>query len=251
MMTSQSDFRAALFDPELAVPTSLLDGEARPAGKRFDVYRNNVVMSLKEALSESFPVIEKLLGVQNFSSLAGLYVRAHPPQDPRMMLFGQAFPAFLEGFAPLQHLGYLGDVARLELAQRHSYHASDASPVDPALFGSLPPEQLASATLRFAPAVHLIRSPWPILDIWHFNMTPDAPKPSAIAQDVLITRIEFDPAMHALPPGAGDLIEALQAGAPLGAALETLQTRHPDFDFPSLLGLLLQTGAITALTPSD
>ena len=61
MFTTQSEFRAALFDPELAVPDSLKDGENQPAGKRFNVYRNNVIVSLKEALSESFPVIDKLI----------------------------------------------------------------------------------------------------------------------------------------------------------------------------------------------
>ena len=251
MITSHDDFRAALFDPDLAVPESLLDGEARPAGKRFDVYRNNVVMSLKEALSESFPVIEKLLGAQNFSSLAGLFVRAHPPQDPRMMLFGEAFPAFLEGFEPLKHLGYLGDVARLELAQRQSYHAADASPIDPAIFGELPPEQLAIANVAFAPALRLVRSPWPILDIWHFNMTEGAAKPSATAQDVLITRLEFDPAMHDLPLGSADFIEQLIRGDKLGPSLDCVQEKHSNFDFTALLGLLIQNGAITALTPSE
>lgn len=249
MSSAQSQFRTALFDPDIAVPRGLLDGLDRPAGKRFDVYRNNVVMSLKEALSQSFPVIEKLLGVQNFSSLAGLYVREHPPADPRMMLYGAEFPAFLEGFKPLAHLSYLGDVARLELAQRSSYHARDAAPIDPAVFSTLPPEMLARAQVHFVPAVHTLRSPWPILDIWHFNMTDGAPKPAARAQDVLIARQEFDPSLHALPAGGADLIEALRAGILLGDALENIEQIHPDFDFPSLLGLLLQTGAIGAVTP--
>jgi len=44
----------------MAVPASLTDGSEQPAGKRFNVYRNNVIVSLKEALSESFPVVTKL-----------------------------------------------------------------------------------------------------------------------------------------------------------------------------------------------
>ncbi len=249
MITTQTDFRAAVFDPDIAVPASLTDGQSRPAGKRFDVYRNNVVMSLKEALSESFPVIEKLLGAQNFASLAGLYVRAHPPVDPRMMLYGAEFPAFLEGFEPLAHLAYLPDVAQLELAQRQSYHAADADAIDPALFGQLPPEALATAHIAFAPCVRVARSKWPILDIWHFNMTEGAPQPKSDAQDVLIARPGFDPEMHALPKGGADLIEMLAKGAQLGSALDAIEVNHPEFDFPSLLGLLIQTSTIIALTP--
>ena len=247
MITTQSDFRAALFDPELAVPPSLTDGEQRPAGKRFDVYRNNVIVSLKEALSDSFPVIEKLIGAQNFSSLAGLYVRNYPPSDPRMMLYGAEFPEFLENFEPLKHVGYLADVARLELGLRRSYHASDSTPIDPSIFSTMAPETLAKTHATFAPAMQLVRSPWPILDIWHFNMTEGAPQPSGVAQDVLIGRAEFDPEMHALSPGGYDLIVLLQSGQPLGDALENVEHEHAEFDFSTLLGTLFQTGALTSL----
>ena len=251
MKTSQTDFRAALFDPERAVPPSLKDGENRPAGKRFDVYRNNVIVSLKEALSESFPVVEKLIGAQNFASLAGLYVRQHPPSDPRMMLYGDAFPAFLETFEPLKHVGYLPDVARLELARRHSYHAADSTPIDPSIFSTMPPEQLAQTRARFAPAMHVVRSEWPILDIWHFNMTDGAPQPSGGGQDVLIGRAAFDPEMQVLSSGGYALIQLLQGGQPLGLALETVEQNHPDFDFSTLLGTLLQTGALVSLALDD
>lgn len=251
MITTQTEFRAALFDPGKAVPTGLQDGQARAAGKRFDVYRNNVIMSLKEAMAESFPVIERLIGPRTFANLSGLYVRQHPPADPRMMLYGAEFPGFLEGFEPLAHLPYLADVARLELAQRYAYHAADTEPVDPAIFGRLSPEDLAAAQLRFAPALHVLRSPWPILDIWHFNMTEGAPQPRSGSRDVLVTRAGFDPELHLLPADAADLLGNLQAGTPLGAALEALESQHPEFDFPAFLGLLLQTGAITALDLAD
>ena len=250
MITTQTEFRAAIFDPEMAIPVSLTDGVEQPTGKRFNIYCNNVIVSLKDALSESFPVISKLIGPQNFANLAGLYVRNHPPSDPRMMLYGTEFPAFLERFQPLQHVEYLADVARLELAQRYAYHAADAMPINPAIFGELPPEALAGSTVQFAPAMHIIRSSWPVLDIWHFNMTEGAPQPSASAQDVLIARAEFDPVMLSMPAGSAELIALLQNQTTLGDALETIEQSHPDFDFSALLGLLLQTGALVALTPS-
>ena len=42
----QSDFTAAILDPDAPVPPGLLDPEGRPAGKRFNVYRNNLAASL-------------------------------------------------------------------------------------------------------------------------------------------------------------------------------------------------------------
>ena len=49
MTVPQDDFVAALLRPDADVPLGLSDPEGRPAGKRFNVYRNNVAVSLKDA----------------------------------------------------------------------------------------------------------------------------------------------------------------------------------------------------------
>ena len=81
---TQSAFRAALMDAEKPTPDGLTDGQGRPAGKRFAIYRNNVAISLTEALTESFPVVQKLIGQENFRNIAGLYIRQNPPRSPMM-----------------------------------------------------------------------------------------------------------------------------------------------------------------------
>lgn len=248
MRVTQSEFRAALIDARLPAPVGLHDGAARPAGRRFDVYRNNVAVSLTEALHEGFPVIARLLGKTNMDGLAGMFLRARPPQSPLMMHYGDGFPEFLAGLEQLSHLGYLPDVARLELALRRAYHAADAAPLDPVRLAQVAPEDLLGARLGFTPAATLLRSPWPIYDIWRFNTEPDAPKPRAVAQDVLITRPDFDPAPHPLPPGAAAWIAALMAGETWSAADDDARADEPDFDPAAPLTLLIQGGAITQLT---
>lgn len=251
MSVTQDIFEAALLDPAATRPAGLSDGFARPAGRRFDVYRNNVAVSLTEAMHTAFPVIAKLLGPQNMDGLAGLFLRAHPPSTPLMMHYGDAFPDFLSAIPQLSHLGYLADVARLELALRRSYHAADAEPIDPAALAALDAAALDAARLSFAPAMQLLRSPWPVHDIWVFNTRCDAPPPRAEAQDVIITRPEFDPLPALLPPGGADWIAALQGGASFARATETAERVAPGFDLAATLTLLLQGGAITALTLPD
>ncbi len=248
MSVSQTDFRAALLDPEKAAPLDLTDAYSRPAGRRFDVYRNNVAVSLTEALHTGFPVIAKLLGPQNMDGLAGIFLRQHPPSSPLMMHYGAAFPDFLANMEQLAHLGYLADTARLELAIRRAYHAADADPLPAETLAALAPDQLLAATVTFAPAVQLIRSPWPIHDIWRFNTEPDAPKPRAQAQDVLITRPEFDPIPALLPPEGADWIDALMRGGRIGDAHDSVLANVPDFNLADPLALLLQGNAITSLS---
>ncbi|MGV6805997.1 MAG: HvfC/BufC family peptide modification chaperone [Ruegeria sp.] len=247
MSVSQSDFRAALLNPSAAVPDELLDARDRPAGRRFSVYRNNVAVSLTEAMHQAFPVITKLLGDRNMDGLAGIYLRQHPPTSPLMMFYGEDFPMFLARTEQLSHLGYLPDVARLELALRQSYHASDSQPITPDELG-LAPEDLMQARLGFAPAMCVLRSDWPVYAIWRFNTEDGAPKPEPGAQDVLITRPEFDPAPHLLPPGGFDWITAMQAGRTIGQAFEATTARTPAFDLGATLALLLQGSAITSVT---
>jgi len=251
MTPNQTLFRTALLDASHPVPAGLSDGRNHPAGRRFSVYRNNVAHSLTEALHTGFPVIAKLLGPQSFDGIAGLYLRAHPPGSPLMMHFGQEFPDFLTGFEPLKHLGFLGDVARLELALRASYHAADSVAIDPAQLQTVPTDALMRALLVLAPSVRLIRSDWPVFDIWRYNTESGAPKPQAMAQDVLITRPEFDPAPHLLPAGGAAWIEALLHRHDFETAHDLALQSHSGFDLAAALGLLISGGAITKLILKD
>ncbi len=240
---NHSDFRAALLDPDRPAPPGLVDPEGRPAGRRFDVYRNNVTVSLTEALRQCFPVVRKLVGEDFFTAMAREHLRAHPPISPILMFYGEDMPAFLATFPPVAHLGYLPDMARLELAMRRSYHARDAQPIAAEALGALPPEALLATNFRFAPAVRLIRSDWPIHAIWHANMTGAQPPKQRHAEDVLLLRPEYDPAPHLLPDGAGAFVEALSRGETVGQALDAA----PEFDLTATLSLLLSGGAIAGL----
>ena len=247
MKVSQAAFKSAMMDPYAERPQGVRDNEGRPAGRRFDVYRNNVAVSLTDALEVGFPVITKLIGQENFRNISGVYLRQSPPTSPMMMHYGQDFPAFLRSFPPLQKLAYLGDVADIEVALRRSYHAADAQPIAPDALGAVPPEKLGDVVMEIAPAVQLLSSPWPIYDLWAFNTYEGRPKPQAVAQDVVIFRPEFDPAPAPLAPGALAFVRALVDGATLGVAAEKATEAAAEFDLSAVLGLLLSNGAITKI----
>ena len=107
MSITQTEFHDALLDSGGPVPAGLSDGHGRPAGQRFDVYRNNVAVSLTEALETGFPADcqpdrRRQLSARSPAS----FCRQHPPDTPMMMQYGAAFPDFLDGFEPLAY-GYL------------------------------------------------------------------------------------------------------------------------------------------------
>ena len=245
MSVSQSTFLGALQDPNQPVPQGLTDPEGRPAGRRFDVYRNNVASSLADALETGFPVVAKLVGRDFFRAMAGAFWRAHPPSTPVLMLYGEDFPAFLSNFPPVAHLPYLADVARLEFALRKSYHAADAPPFDPQVLASADSETLMEMRLCVAPATMVIVSRYPIYDIWLANTQADAPKPGKDAQCVLITRAEFDPQPQPVTNGTAAFLDALKNDQTFGEAIAAAEAATTEFDLNTTLALLLASSALT------
>lgn len=240
---SEASFRKALFAPEAPVPQGLLDPKGRPAGQRFDVYRNNVTLSLLRALEAHFPALRQALGAEYFADLARDFLRAHPPQSPILMLYGAALPAFLAARTELKPYPYLPDLARLEQARRESYHAADAAPLDAARLAGLGIAGLLRARLRLAPALRLLRSDWPLYTIWQMNTEgPPGPLPDR-AEAVLITRPQFDPALHPLTPAQADVVEALINGESLEAAAARAAPSRSE-DLTALLSLLIGQGAL-------
>ena len=245
MSVSQSEFTSALFNPDVAPPLGLKDPQGRPAGRRFSVYRNNVAVSLTEALETAFPVVRKLVGDEFFRATAGIYLRQHPPKSPLLMQYGEDFPDFLSGFPPASSLGYLPDVARLEVALRVAYHAADTAPLDASAANDIDPSQIVHARLGIAPAVRVLESDWPIHSIWRANMEKTAPKPSMRPECVLITRPAYDPRVTLISKSQAEVVRALISGqsilASISAASET-----PDMQ--QLLGELMAGEAITKIT---
>ncbi|MEO1536544.1 MAG: DNA-binding domain-containing protein [Pseudomonadota bacterium] len=243
-LVDQTTFRAALLDPKAARPTGLSDADGAPAGRRFDVYRNNVAVSLTEALEVAFPALRKLVGEANFRLLARAFLRAHPPKSPLLMLYGADLPGFLAEFPPTRETRYLPDVARLEQALRESYHAADAAPIDPSALQSIPPEDLMTQTLSLAPSLRLVWSDWPVHAIWSFNMRSGAPKPQMAAEDVVVLRAEFDPEPVLLPTGGATFLSALLQGETLETAVTAASNKTPEFDLSQVLALLIGANAL-------
>jgi hypothetical protein len=231
----QARFHAALWSPD--TPGGL--GPDTACARRFSVYRNNVQHGLCSALSRRFPVIERLVGAEFFVAMARVFAAAHPPENPVLITWGAAFPAFLARFPPVASLPYLPDVARLELARGRAYHAADAPTADPAALMAGDPSDLR---LFLAPSVSAYSSRHPAVSIWAANQPgvttrslPAGPEFALIARDAAfeVPVLPLDPAQHAI-------LVALLAGAPLGqAAAKT--------DPTSILALLLQHGLIAAI----
>lgn len=241
-------FAQALLDPSAAVPDGLRDPAGAAAGRRFSIYRNNVVVGLTEALAANFPVLERLLGADDFRGMAGDFVRRHPPRSRILHEYGDLLPAFLAAAPQLRALPYLADVARLERARLVAYHAADAAPLDGAALGGLSPDALAGLRLAPHPAAQLLRSPYAIVAIWEANRPGRAPQPvdGAQPQVALVTRPVETVELYALADDTAAFIEALMRGETLAEAAGDAASRSADFDLAAAIRLAVGSGAFRA-----
>lgn len=251
MRIAQGDFASAVLDPAAEAPAGLSNPDGSAVGRRFNVYRNNVVVGLADALETAFPVICRLLGKQAFRTLAITHARQHPPRGPLMMFYGEDLPAFLERFKPVAQHRFLPDMARLELALRHAYHAADAKPVAPEQLAVLTPEELVRIRLRIAPALRMVRSRWPVGSIWLAAQGEDKARVEAGAEDVLVTRPGYDPRPTLLPRGGAAFVERLLAGDRVTDAVDAAMAETAAFDLAPVLGVLLAGQAIIGFEKED
>ena len=102
-------------------------GKASPLG-RLEIYRNNTLISLTEALKANFPVTVRLVDERFFRWVAQDFIRHHPPREPRLALYGAALPAFLATVPACRTVPYVAEVARLEWAICQSLQAEQLNP---------------------------------------------------------------------------------------------------------------------------
>src|SRR5262245_8892967 len=117
-------FASALLDPAREVPSVVTGPNGKAAAKRYNVYRNNVTVSLIDALAAIYPAVQRITGDDFFRAMVRCHIRATPPTSPLLSKYGRDFPAFIERYEYAQSLPWLADVARLERAWLDAYHAA-------------------------------------------------------------------------------------------------------------------------------
>ncbi|MGH6880035.1 HvfC/BufC N-terminal domain-containing protein [Hypericibacter sp.] len=226
-----------------------IDGLGLAPSQRLQIYRNNCLISLTEALKATFPVMHRLVGDSFFRTAATAFIKDHPPREPRLAAYGAAFADFIAHYPPAASLIYLADMARLEWALNRAWHAPDA-PV-------LTPADLAQAAetlpvLRLHPACRLLESPWPIETIWRVHQSDDDANVRIDLDEggsrLLVYRQEFDVAMAAISRGEFLMLARLATGATLESALTEALEADPALDVAAALAGALTRGCLIQVT---
>ncbi|MBP8162224.1 MAG: putative DNA-binding domain-containing protein [Propionivibrio sp.] len=250
-MSPQRCFAEALLEPEQACPPGLITWNASDPARRFAVYRNNVIVSLVDALADTFAVTQDLVGEAFFRAMARVFAYTNPPTSRLLVFYGETFPEFIERFPPAASLPYLADVARLEFLRVRAYHAADVAPVrsEDIVAVLADEDKLPDLGLALHPSLAVLDSAAAVVALWAAHqgigalatLVPDVPETALIVRDGL------DVEVMSIPRASGVFIAAVKRGATLGDAMAAAQSVDRDFDATLPLALLIQKSAITAL----
>lgn len=242
----------ALLDPQALIPDDLVAWNGSKIDQRFNVYRNNVVSSLIDALAEVTPVVRALVGEEFFRAMAAVFVRASTPQSPCLSRYGDGFPEFIESFVPAKGVPYLSDMARFEIARLRSYHAADAQPIGRGDWGAALARSagVQGLRVRIHPSVRTLRSAYSVLAIWraHHDAVDLADTDPYKPESVLMWREDRDVrALHAEELSI-QFVEMLMRGHTLSYAAQRVDTPDRPFDLASALRMLVELNVVIEIT---
>ena len=251
LLEIQTAVRRVLIGIGDAMTMPILDDALTPAD-RLNIYRNTSRTALTNALRLNFPAVQRLVGGDFFAAAADVFITREPPRTAWLDSYGDGFPQFLQSFEPAAALIYLPDVARLERAVGHAFHAVDAKPLEYSELLDIAPS--AQGRVRFTPhpSVSLVFSPYPVDTIWRAVLERDDMALAAIdfsvaAVRLLVERYDGEIKITQMSERRWRFAEALFAGQSLSAALAVAD----DPDAPAWLAAHLTAGHFTDFALSN
>lgn len=242
----QQSFSAAVRGLPEGSPIGLRAATAARAESGVAVYRNNVMSGLIKVVAARFPAVRRLVGEDCFFEKVRRFIAAEPPRSPLLLAYGDGFPQFLRRLGDDGCIGYIPDIADLEVARGRAYHAADAVPLPPQAFAAIPAERLAGLRLSLHPSVSLLQSQFPIVSLWHESQEAgDVASPQWRPEAALIARPMLEVEVWNLPPGGFAFLAALSRGATLAEAAEAAMDAAPDFDLAVNLSVMIEANIVT------
>lgn len=251
----QRGFTSVLFDTGAGSFAREILHDGIDGAARLGIYRNNLHEGFIKALTLEFPVIVRLVGTDYFRQLALEFLAAHPSRAGDLHHVGTALSRYLGERLSGTEYAYLCDVAALEWAWQEVLVAPDSPTLHSADLGDVAPAEYGNLKFRLHPAVRLVSSLYPILQIWKENQ-PGSPAEATIdlassGDRVLVLRGAQGITLQTLAAGEFALLECFDRDFTLAAAFEAAGMTDPSFDLGAALRRFVPLGAFASARISN
>jgi len=222
--------------------------------RRFNVYRNNRMVSLIDNLRSTYPALRQLVGDEFFTAGATAFINVTPPTQPVMAEYGEGFGRFIMSLPNTRNMPFLNDIAQLEWQRLQAYHCRNAQVLNSSALAEVAPDTFLSMRFQCHPALHCLVSEWPIGAIWSICSEGSASEPNAHrdinmrdGESVVITRPHLDVLVNRIDHAAAIFLNALCSGETLGDSAELGLACDNEFNVGEHLTGLIALGAFSQI----
>jgi len=140
---------------------------------RWHIYSHGYTARIVEALGQEFAAVRRILGSEAFAALTERYLAVFPPRAFDLGRVGDRLSRFLEFDRLSVELPFLPDLARLEHSIAECFTAAQARVLSWADLQAKSADDVAALRMSLAPGVKLLRSSWPLKDLWASRLEPN------------------------------------------------------------------------------
>lgn len=246
----QDAFRVALLGGSAEPALALLADDEPGRSARFAIYRNNVAVSLADALAAIFPAVQRLVDPRFFAYAAHEFIAARPPTRACLAEYGGDFGDFLAAFPACRDLAWLADVARLEWLVNRAANAPESRRAEPQDLAGFAPQDAPRLVFVLEPSLGYLESPWPVERIWRENRAGEGGAADLAEGGVRLEIGRGGDGVFLSQLDAGSFLfrRALGAGLDLEAAASRAIEAAPDFALDQALAELFRRGAVAGIS---
>jgi hypothetical protein len=211
----QHDLQSYMLEGDAAIEAHVRGSERVPVETRLRIYGDAYRARLIEGLGSNFPMLAKLLGPDDFATVANDYITAHDSQSFSIRWYGHELAQFLATAPDYSDLGLLADLAKWEWAMTETFDAADAEPLSVEALSRVPPDQWAGLRFEWHPSVRLLTLHWNAPQIWS-ALSKDVDRPAAAVSELpeswLLWRQDLQTFFRSVPEDEAVLIGESRQG---------------------------------------
>jgi hypothetical protein len=252
-MLDLQKFQIKIADTLLSGDVTALAGKITAPGAnpttRFQIYRNNMFLSLTLHLKAVFPVTARLGDDRFFAYAAHEFICSHPPRAPHLSNYGGGFAKFLASFPPSRNVRLLVEMAAFEWTVHCALTAAERPPLAAATLAHVSGDS-GQICVALQPSLGFVLARWPVLDLWAAEGRKEdeiRPKLNRIA----VFRRADNIRVLDLTSASFGFWRSLKKGVALDCAAARALARNPQFNLVNEIQRVFNAGLVTAVYPPE
>lgn len=227
---SLADLQRAFQDYVLA-SSAAFTGQVRDTSKAdrvslLDVYRDGYALRLIEVLTNDFPGVLAMVGVEGFDALTRTYIANHPSRHASVRWFGRKLADFLAATVPYARTPALAEMARFEWALGEAFDSVDAEPIKAEAIMAVPPEAWETIAFATIPSLQRLAFAHDVPPSWQRRAEVESGTLDVAALDTPLSWVVWRPErasnFRSLEPDEAAMLEAMIERQPFPALCEAL-----------------------------